>query len=468
MKRILVLSEDPRCPAQVKEAMPPISGHIVQVIGVDDPQTALEALQTQAFDMLVADVGLVASGGNPMLRGIRAERPQLKILLICELAQIRETQAALAAGCESFVAKPMVRAELIRHLKETLRSTEAVELDEREFARVDVTDFIYGKAIPFPVHARLMDGRFVKIAHGGQNLDLDLVQVLKARGLNELWLDRDDFNRYVEFSQKAANAVVEAPEAMDKKSARLIRHACEVATENLRVMGICPDSFKTAQESLMKALNSVGSNATALTLMDALDRRGAKTYQHAVTCAMLCGLLAKIMGWTLERNIKTLVLGAYLHDIGLLDLPIRLQGKDPQEMSEEERAQYERHPEFGVRAISRISELPAEVATIVREHHENSRGTGFPRQIGEKELFPMARIVSLVDDFCDLLLRAPTAAPGPAEACHLLNELLEERPNYYFGADVLAFKILLTQPNQQKACTEYQWALGRLTKTNAA
>jgi putative two-component system response regulator len=80
-----------------------------------------------------------------------------------------------------------------------------------------------------------------------------------------------------------------------------------------------------------------------------------------------------------------------LHDVGLIGLPGTLAEKSPREMNGEEKALYFSHPERGEMILNQI-DLLRPVATLVRLHHEQPNGRGFPDGLS-KEQIPLAAMV---------------------------------------------------------------------------
>ncbi len=80
-----------------------------------------------------------------------------------------------------------------------------------------------------------------------------------------------------------------------------------------------------------------------------------------------------------------------LHDIGLIGLPEALVTKSIPEMTGDEKRDYHTHPERGELILNQV-DLLRPVARIVRMHHEQPNGRGFPDGLTDKQL-PIAAAV---------------------------------------------------------------------------
>jgi putative two-component system response regulator len=83
--------------------------------------------------------------------------------------------------------------------------------------------------------------------------------------------------------------------------------------------------------------------------------------------------------------------GGLLHDIGLIGLSEALVTKSIPEMNGDEKKAYHDHPERGASILSQV-DLLRSVAKIVRAHHEQPNGRGFPEGLQGKQI-PIAALV---------------------------------------------------------------------------
>lgn len=100
----------------------------------------------------------------------------------------------------------------------------------------------------------------------------------------------------------------------------------------------------------------------------------------------------------LSPHISTVVrYGALLHDIGKIGIPDAILHK-ADTLSPEEFDVIKQHPVFGER-ICRPLRFGAEVGPIVRNHHEQWNGTGYPDGLVGEAIPLGARIVAIADAF---------------------------------------------------------------------
>ena len=112
-------------------------------------------------------------------------------------------------------------------------------------------------------------------------------------------------------------------------------------------------------------------------------------------------------------------IGALLHDVGKIAVPIEVLNK-PGKLTPEERALMERHPEAGVELLKDV-EFPWDVLPMVRSHHERWDGRGYPDRLTGDAIPLHARILALADVFDALTTHRPyRPAFSPDEALQIM------------------------------------------------
>jgi HD-GYP domain-containing protein (c-di-GMP phosphodiesterase class II) len=92
---------------------------------------------------------------------------------------------------------------------------------------------------------------------------------------------------------------------------------------------------------------------------------------------------------------------ARLHDIGKIGVPDKILRKNGP-LTAEEWESMRKHPEIGSRIVEPIKKL-ANVAPLIKAHHEWYDGTGYPLGLKGKDIPLGARILSIADAYGAML-----------------------------------------------------------------
>jgi diguanylate cyclase (GGDEF)-like protein/putative nucleotidyltransferase with HDIG domain len=158
--------------------------------------------------------------------------------------------------------------------------------------------------------------------------------------------------------------------------------------------------------------------ATVEALATAIDAKDQTTHCHVRRVQIYCARMGELMGLT-TNEIKALRAGALLHDVGKLAVPDHILNK-PGKLNGAEFEKMKIHTTVGAQILERVG-FPYPVVPIVRSHHEQWDGAGYPDGLKGEQIPLTARILSVVDCF-DSVREDRPYRPGKTreEACALL------------------------------------------------
>ena len=130
-------------------------------------------------------------------------------------------------------------------------------------------------------------------------------------------------------------------------------------------------------------------------LTRAMSGRDGSTHEHAERVQRCALALATEAGIRDEQMLDAIETAALLHDIGKLGIPDRLLHK-PGPLTTAEYEQVKEHAVVGADILSAIP-FVGPLALIVRHHHENWDGSGYPDGLQGLDIPVGARVLSIVD-----------------------------------------------------------------------
>jgi diguanylate cyclase (GGDEF)-like protein/putative nucleotidyltransferase with HDIG domain len=137
--------------------------------------------------------------------------------------------------------------------------------------------------------------------------------------------------------------------------------------------------------------------STIETFAMAIDAKDQVTHGHIRRVQLYAIGLAREVGVRDDNLIKAIEAAALLHDMGKLAVPEYILNK-PGKLTETEFEKMKLHAGVGADILSAV-DFPYPVVPIVRHHHENWDGTGYPSGLKGVDIPIGARILSVVDCF---------------------------------------------------------------------
>ncbi len=166
---------------------------------------------------------------------------------------------------------------------------------------------------------------------------------------------------------------------------RIQRHSMEVTRSNLELLKV---------------------------LGNAIAKRDSDTHSHNYRVTLYSVHLAREMD-TSRDEIRRLIKGAFLHDVGKIAITDRILHK-PGRLTDEEFAVMQEHTQHGLDII-RPTRWLREAQDVVFGHHEKFDGSGYPQGLIGTDIPLAARIFCIADVFDALTSQRPYKDPFPLD-----------------------------------------------------
>ena len=159
--------------------------------------------------------------------------------------------------------------------------------------------------------------------------------------------------------------------------------------------------YRSARARLQSKTNEIEALsqlhlATAEALATAIDAKDQTTHCHVRRVQIYAAGMGEVFGLTADE-IAALKAGALLHDVGKLAVPPHILNK-PGPLTHAEFEKMKIHTVVGAQILGRV-DFPYPVIPIVRHHHEQWDGRGYPDRLRGEQIPITARIISVVDCF---------------------------------------------------------------------
>ncbi len=127
-----------------------------------------------------------------------------------------------------------------------------------------------------------------------------------------------------------------------------------------------------------------------------IETADSYTHGHCDRVGLYAEQVGRMLGLR-DEAIKTIRIGAWLHDLGKVRVPHEILNK-PGPLTQHEYEVMKMHTVWGVEMLKDIS-FPWDIKPIVRWHHERYDGTGYPDRLKGEEIPLHAQIIGIADVF---------------------------------------------------------------------
>jgi diguanylate cyclase (GGDEF)-like protein/putative nucleotidyltransferase with HDIG domain len=201
---------------------------------------------------------------------------------------------------------------------------------------------------------------------------------------------------YPEHGQTKQQLIASADRALYKAKNFGRNHITLGTSAEIAVASGVSETASQAEKDFLKEQVKGMQLDTIYTLAAAIYARDNYTYQHSKMVTQYAVALAEALGLSYEHK-QIINNAAMLHDIGKIGIPENVLNK-PGPLTASEREMINYHVTIGEAILNQMPYLRG-LAAIIRHHHEQYDGNGYPDRL-KKENIPLeARILAIADAF---------------------------------------------------------------------
>ncbi|MDX2441560.1 MAG: response regulator [Desulfobacterales bacterium] len=163
---------------------------------------------------------------------------------------------------------------------------------------------------------------------------------------------------------------------------------------------------------------------------------------HCKRVAKLCLRLAKLHPGVAQEDLPVLEAAGLLHDIGMVGLPKEIVSKRRTEMNGDEKKLYMSHPVQGEIILKEIEFLKP-ISILIRSHHEQVNGRGYPDGLKGEEIPLLSMIISGASIYDSLVKKWKV----PMED---IPDRLQQQRGYQLEGDLIDYLLEINLENIRK------------------
>jgi len=264
------------------------------------------------------------------------------------------------------------------------------------------------REIPIDVYLKLPNNNFAHVFSKETGIDYERLAQYVLKGVRQLYVKGDERAQLDRYFLKTNQEIIKDDKVPQELKIKTLYNMTEQnLSELFQSLKIQEDTSQGTVRIVNNLVDFLTKSPKSLSILMKLASSGENYhYYHAVSSAVLSLFLAKASGQCSQKNLETIGLGAFLHDIGMAQIPDEIINS-PNLLTEEEWQIVREHPRVGMSMLDTVSNVPDEVKYIVYQHHEEPRGNGYPNGLSGSVIYHPAKIVSLGESFASLITARP-------------------------------------------------------------
>ncbi len=304
--------------------------------------------------------------------------------------------------------------DLIANIKSFFSSG---EIQNTGYISISIDSFIHFKLLPFDLYIRLSEGKYVKRIPAHEEIDGDLLEGLKAKGVSELFFERK-YNK--DFSVMLINNMINKVESNYEDDSEKFRAKSEVflTTKEIvqsvglptRVIEVCQSVMDSITADVTKGKDKFSSYLSG---MSTSSRQNFQFRFVELTSFLASQMVECLDEKRIMENVKTIVFCAFFCDIALKEAEfLELRSEESlKDLWPADRDEILVHALRASEIVSRYKNAPKGADEIIRQHHGSLDGKGFP-DVCREGVSPMAKCLIASHELAFEILRNPGKEPS--------------------------------------------------------
>lgn len=145
-------------------------------------------------------------------------------------------------------------------------------------------------------------------------------------------------------------------------------------------------------------MNDILTEPEVIYNVSLIREQSDSVYAHCVNVAALSVLVALRMKLA-KRRIRDIAVGALLHDLGIIFIPMKNFNTKFEDWTEEQRGEFKKHVIIGYSVVENEKWLSSAAKDIILSHHERVDGSGYPMRLRGDHMKIGTKIVAVCDFF---------------------------------------------------------------------
>ena len=180
---------------------------------------------------------------------------------------------------------------------------------------------------------------------------------------------------------------------------------------------------KEAKTLVRELTNKIMENPMALIWLTQLKNRDEYTANHSLNVCILALFFGRSLGLNIQQ-LNELGIGALLHDIGKLRVPLEILNK-PARLTDNEFEVMKKHAMLGYDILKNKDQLSQDSLVVIQQHHERVDGYGYPFGLNNQSISLFSKIVKIVDVYDAVTSKRPYQ--DEVSPYHALNCIYSDR-----------------------------------------
>ncbi len=308
------------------------------------------------------------------------------------------------------------------------------------FKKIRILHFYRFNKVLCNVYIKLSDRKYIKVFNQNVLYLRSDVDKLLEKSVDFLYIRNDDFDKFHVSFSKNPFLVNTSENRSPEETAELLAITQSLMQKMVINLGFTKEVAELAEVSIGEIIKLSEVSPSIFDIIKNMRKDMNYIYDHSYLVAVVCCDILKQMKWNTPEKVRNLCMAALFHDMTLKN-PEMAMIQDQSDIrlkyySENEIKEYLSHPFEAANILANCDFASPEVLDIIRQHHENSEGQGFPNKLHPSRLSPLVCSFIIAHEFVNEIYKTDF---DPALKDGIIDKMMAKYKNGNFKAPLMAF-----------------------------
>ena len=295
----------------------------------------------------------------------------------------------------------------------------------------------YSKQIPFDLFIRLSDSKIIKISNSQEE---GFGMLNKYQDITDIFGKKEQYRNFIKTIKDDLSICFSDPKTTSIEQMELLGASHQLVRESFKKIGVSESALDLAKSASDQALHVIKEyKSIAADFFIKFCNTSGYEYTKAVLISYMASCILDGFDWSSDAIKRKVSFAIMLRDISLTTedfskLEVYEASGNQGSLSKDILG----HPNNISNLLNNVKWggwVSQDVLTIIKQHHENPNGTGFPNKTTNTNIIQLSAIEIIADKFVTMLIKEKF---DPAIKCTILSKLTELYPYANFKKAIAA------------------------------
>ena len=305
-----------------------------------------------------------------------------------------------------FLDRPASTSDIERVIKPLIRKP----ISGTMYCKIKPSALFRMNELPCEIFIKLSDDKYVKIFSKGDMLSESDIGKLHKKKIDFLYITPENAKLLLDKIRTEITNLKAIRSDSPGNTMKLISISQNLQTtihEFVNTLGMTPEVEELVKMNVDITMQVISKNPVLTDLFAKLTV-DPNNYisSHSIVLSYISCAVASQQEWYSETTQQKLTMASLLHDICLTNEKIAHFRTQSEMLLSPESSTFSKaaidemieHPKKAAKLLSEISEVPADVDTIILQHHESPDGMGFPNKVRNSGIAPLSAVFIIAHD----------------------------------------------------------------------